>query len=239
MKQHGYKHDPGTARVWKHNTRQTIFCLCADDLVIKYYNKEDLNHLITSISSHYKYYIDTTGTHYMGLTLNWNYDKQFVDISIPGYVPKLLQKLLHEPPNKPEYAPHSHQPFNFHNHHQRQLSTSIDTSPPLTTKKDVQRVQSIVGSLLYYARAIDNTLLPALNEIAAYQSKPTQNIKKKCDRLLNYISTYPNVVIRYHASNMQLSIDSYAAYLVAPKTRSCVAGFYYFKHIKCHPVILF
>ena len=91
MKLHGYTHVPGTAGIWKHSTRQTTFCLCVDDLAIKYYNQDDLTHLINSISSHYKYHIDTTGTHYMGLTLKWNYDKQYVDISIPGYVPKLLK----------------------------------------------------------------------------------------------------------------------------------------------------
>ena len=45
---------------------------------------------------------------------------------------------------------------------------------------------------------------------------------------------------------MQLSIDSDAAYLVAPKSRSRVAGFYYFKHTpqgtiqlpSSHPVLV-
>ena len=37
------------------------------------------------------------------------------------------------------------------------------------------------------------------------------------------------MALRYHASNMHLHIDSDAAYLVAPKARSRIAGFYYFK----------
>ena len=41
--------------------------------------------------------------------------------------------------------------------------------------------------------------------------------------------TFPNVTLRYHASNMHLHVDSDAAYLVAPKARSRIAGFYYFK----------
>ena len=38
------------------------------------------------------------------------------------------------------------------------------------------------------------------------------------------------MALRFHASDMQLHIDSDAAYLVAPKARSRVAGVYYFKH---------
>lgn len=95
-------------------------------------------------------------------------------------------------------------------------------------------VQSIFGSLLYYARCIDNTLLPALNDIATSQTTPTGNTLAKCEQLLDYVSTYPHVALRFHASNMQLHVDSDAAYLVASKVRSLVAGFYYFKHNPHH-----
>ena len=49
---------------------------------------------------------------------------------------------------------------------------------------------------------------------------------------MDYLNTYPNASIRYHASDMILHIDSDAAYLVAPKSRSRVAGFYYLSN---HP----
>ena len=77
---------------------------------------------------------------------------------------------------------------------------------------------------------IDNTILPALNNISMFQSKLTKQFRNKCTRLLNYVATFPHVVLRYHASNMQLHIDSDAAYLVAPKARRRIAGFYYFKY---------
>ena len=84
-------------------------------------------------------------------------------------------------------------------------------------------MQSIIGALLYYARAIDNTLLPALNEVAMFQSSPTESIKKRCETMLDYVATFPNVTLRYYASNMNLHIDSDAAYLVAPKAKSRIA----------------
>jgi hypothetical protein len=38
---------------------------------------------------------------------------------------------------------------------------------------DIKRVQQVVGTLLYYARAVDSTMLVALNAISAAQSKAT------------------------------------------------------------------
>ena len=49
---------------------------------------------------------------------------------------------------------------------------------------------------------------------------------------MDYIATYPTAYIRYHASQMILNIDSDAAYLVAPKARSRVAGYY---PLSCDP----
>ena len=45
--------------------------------------------------------------------------------------------------------------------------------------------------------------------------------------LLEYLSTYPDAKVRYYASDMILHVDSDAAYLVAPKAKSRIAGFYY------------
>ena len=45
--------------------------------------------------------------------------------------------------------------------------------------------------------------------------------------LLDYLSTYPYAKIRYTKSDIILPLDSDAAYLVAPKARSRVAGCFY------------
>ena len=108
---------------------------------------------------------------------------------------------------------------------QRQYAQTPDNAPKLSPA-ETTKVQSIVGSLLYYARAIDNTLLPALNTIAASQAAPTTATMKKCKRILDYVATYPQVYIQYHASDMVLNIDSDAAYLVLPEAKSRIAGFF-------------
>ena len=47
---------------------------------------------------------------------------------------------------------------------------------------------------------------------------------------MNYAHTYPDAKIRYHASDMQLYIDSDAAYLVLHQARSRGAGHFYFSN---------
>ena len=41
---------------------------------------------------------------------------------------------------------------------------------------------------------------------------------------MDYLNTYPDAYIRFYASDMILHIDIDAAYLVAPKAKSCIAG---------------
>ena len=81
--------------------------------------------------------------------------------------------------------------------------------------------------MLYYSRAVDPTMLPALNEIATSQAHPTEKTKAQCKMLLDDAATYPNAKIRYHASDMILHVDSDVAYLVLPNTRSRIAGHYF------------
>ena len=97
----------------------------------------------------------------------------------------------------------------------------------LLDKKQIKHVQGIIGSLLYYARAVDPTILVALNELSAQQATPTVNTRKKLNHLLDYVATFPHAILRFHVSDMVLHVDSDAAYLVMPKARSRITGHYY------------
>ena len=59
---YGYHHVPGTAGVWSHTTKPTSVCLCVDDITLKYYNTDDLQHFLTALENHYKYHLDMQGT---------------------------------------------------------------------------------------------------------------------------------------------------------------------------------
>ena len=208
----GYSPIPNTVGMWKHHTRKTIFYICVDDFGIKFYNKNDIDHLLTSLRHHYKVSIDWEGKNFCGLTLNWNYSDGYVDISMPEYVNKVLQKYQHPKPSKPEYSPHVHtEPV----YGATQQFAPIDNSPPVD-KTTTKCIQGIIGSLLYYARTIDNTMLTAINEISAVQVKPTEKTLRAVTKLLDYASTYPDTIIRFHASDMNLYVESDAAYLVNP-----------------------
>ena len=53
MEPHGYYPVPFTTVLWAHNTRKTKSCLCVDDLGVKYFSKDDANHLLNSLKKHY------------------------------------------------------------------------------------------------------------------------------------------------------------------------------------------
>ncbi len=68
-------------------------------------------------------------------------------------------------------SPYSPEPKHFGTKAQAPLSP--DSSPKLDAK-GIKRVQQIVGSILYYACAVDMTVLMALSSIAVEQTKATE-----------------------------------------------------------------
>ena len=80
---------------------------------------------------------------------------------------------------------------------------------------------------LYYAIAIDNTILPALSDISSEQSKATTNTAKQVAKLLNYLASNPQAEIQYRASGMQLAIHSDASYLSVAQARSQASGVHF------------
>ncbi len=77
----------------------------------------------------------------------------------------------------------------------------------------IKCIQKIIGSLLYYAQAVDNKQLVALNAISARQAKVTIHTEQLVEMLLNYFATHPNDGIVYRASDMVLCAHADAGYL--------------------------
>ena len=65
-----------------------------------------------------------------------------------------------------------------------------------------------MGSLLYYARAVNLKIRLALGSILGNNNKPTEHITKEITKILNYVAIYSLVVIKYEASPMILHINS-------------------------------
>ncbi|MGL5499878.1 MAG: Ty1/Copia family ribonuclease HI, partial [Plesiomonas shigelloides] len=114
----------------------------------------------------------------------------------------------------------------YHQFQDIQMAEPEDETPILD-KAGIKRIQQVVGVFLYYARAIDLTMLVALGTIATTQAKATENTRKAAIRLLNYAASHPNATIKFIASDMQLKVFSDASYLSEPKARSRVGGYFY------------
>jgi hypothetical protein len=86
-----------------------MFTLVVDDFGVKYTNSADAEQLITTLKQLYAVSEDWTGTKYCGLALKWDYTNRTVDVSIPGYIERALQRFQHPTPTRPEHAPHAWQ----------------------------------------------------------------------------------------------------------------------------------
>jgi hypothetical protein len=167
---------------------------------------------------------DWDGDLYCGIRLKWNYKACTLDISMPGYILKQLQKYKHASPSQPQHCPYAPQPKQFGSKAQQPLPP--DVWPPLSNA-DIKHVQRIIGSFLYYVRAVDLTVLMALSTIASKQTKGTPKTMAKTVQLLDYLATHPDATVRFHASNMILNIHSDASYLSEANTHSRACGHFF------------
>jgi hypothetical protein len=166
--------------------------LVVDNFGIKYTNPQDVHEQMTTLKELYKVSEDWTGGRYCGLTLEWDYENRTCDISMPGYIARALQRFSHLPPTKPQHSPHAWQKPSYGD--KVQYAPDHDTSPALDSK-ETKLVQEIPGTLLYYARAVDSTMLTAIGTIATQQASATKHTMEAVVHLLNYCATHPEAVV--------------------------------------------
>jgi hypothetical protein len=180
-------------------------------------------HLKEALEEHYTVALDWEGTLFCGDKLTWDYINCHINTHIPGYIPKALTKYQHPHPTTPPHFLFKSAPIQYGTKVQREEE---DISPPLT-EKEIKRVQDIVGTILYYGRAVNPTLLAALSTIASRQTHGTKALQMACHQLLNYVATHPNAGIQFHASDMILAVHTNASYLSKPGGKSRAAGHFY------------
>ena len=178
---------------------------------------------MAALRENYEIALDTNATQYIGINLDWNYAKRTLRCSIPGYVKEALEEFMHELPKFLCYAPSKAAQRIYG---QRMQFAHIDESDKLTDK-EIKYIQKVTGKFLYYARAVDPTMLHALNDIATKTIKGTKETLEDVNYFLNYCACNQDAAALYRASDMLLRIDSDAAYLVAPRARSRAGGFHY------------
>ena len=223
LKEAGYTKAPLAEGFFRHETRDIDFTLVVDDFLIRYSREEDLEHLRETIGKHYKFKVDMDARQYVGINLKWDYEKRTVRLSMDGYVRQALLEFEHSAPRTPRHAPSRYVPPSYGAKVQyAKVDDTVRVGP-----KEITFIQKVIGKLLYYARAVDPTMLHALNDIALSASKGTEATLGATTHLLNYAHTHPDSEIIYRASDMVLRVDSDAAYLVAPEARSRAGGYQY------------
>ena len=221
---HGYHQCPNTPCLFQHDTLDVTFSLVVDDFGVRYGSQSDADHLIATLRANdYDLTIKPTGDTYLGM--NISFTSNSVSLSMPGYIKKALQRF------RPQYLLLTHRaaatPGKYHDaiYPRIQLATR-DTSSLLTPIQRTE-IQAIVGTLLYYARAVDPSLLPIANEIASQQANPTQKVLTAANRALSYASKHQNNSITYHACEMILFLHVDASYLSRSHARSVVGGYFF------------
>jgi hypothetical protein len=160
---------------------------------------------------------------YSGMTLKWDYNKHICDNSMPGYVSNFLSKFQCDSPKHPQHTPSRYvTPVNG----AKTQYTTKDETPQLTAQQCLT-IKKVTGSVLYYDRAFDPTVLMPINEIATEQTKATKKTQAATNQMLDYLATHPNTMIRYHASDMVFHIHSDASYLSVSNARSRLGGLFF------------
>ena len=218
---HGYLQTP-TPCLFKHATNGTVFTLVVDDFGIKYTTAAGANHLISTLKLLYEIKVDWTGQSYIGFTIRFDPATKSVALSMPGYIAKVLRRFnVSSSPTAASPAvytpPHYGQP----------LQTPTTDTTALLDPPAVKLLQEQVGCLLYYARSVDSTILPAVTHISSRQASPTLAVAAAMTRLLRYCARYPDNQLVFHAGSMQLSIHSDASYLSRPHSRSVAGAVFY------------
>ncbi len=91
----GYHKSVNTPGLWMHKSWSITFTLVVNNFGVKFVNKDDVDHLISSIKKMYTLTEEWTDNLYCGITLEWDYIGRMVDSSMPGYIKKILQEYEH------------------------------------------------------------------------------------------------------------------------------------------------
>eukprot|EP01036_Dinobryon_divergens_P045964 gene45964-61445_t len=185
LNQHGY-FETNTICLYKHITRPVMFALVVDDFGIKSLGAEHTDHLLDTLRLKYQIKVGD-GSKYLGIELEWDYEKRTVAKSMPKHLAQGLKRfnvLL----RKPHYSPGGYVAPVYGSRAQQMVA--VDESPLLDAAGKT-RIQQIAGTFLYYARVIDSTMLKKINEISSVQAHATDKVAQMANDFLQYAATYP------------------------------------------------
>jgi hypothetical protein len=223
LRKYGYTQLAHSQSLFRNKSGTIRFALVVDDFAIIWKDKQGIKHLIQTLRKLYTVKVDWAGSRYLGMDIAVDRVHRHVTISMPGYIQKLLRKV------RPDGIKAASTPAIYYppNYKTPQAQTATVDSSPAATKAQQHQLQVVVGTLLYYARTVDPSILTAVHELGSVQASPTLHDMQKVERLLQYVSSHQNGATRYYGSNMQLQVQSDASYLCRSKARSVLGGIHY------------
>ena len=109
----GYVPSKFTQGLFTHKIREIVFYLVVENFGVRYKKREDAEHLLNTKQGRYPVKAEWDPTFYLGVTLEFDYDKRTCKMSMLGYVEQALIKFYHEfsktahspsPYNQPVYS---------------------------------------------------------------------------------------------------------------------------------------
>ena len=128
---------------------------------------------------------------YQGIRLHLN----------PGYVMKAMDRLQHPKTQRHQYAPHR---LSVPAYGKRLQMAPDPDNIDLIDKKATKRMNSIVETMIFYARSVDPLMMPEIDEILRVQSwtKPDMAEKSKISRYF-----HPPGECDHHPKGMKYNQD--------------------------------
>ena len=223
LNKRGYHQSKLVPGLYKHEWRPIMFTLVVDDFGVSYNGEEHAIHLKETLEENYTVTTDWTGGRYIGITIDWDYKRRQVHLSIPGYVKKALKQFNHTVRKKQDQPyPSETIIYGAKKQYAKQPSTA-----KLLDKDGKKFIQQVCGKFLFLGRAVDSTLLCPISAIASQSATPTEETMEQTMQFLDYIATQEEAVITYSASDMKLAVHSDASYLSEPKARSRAGGHFF------------
>lgn len=199
LNKEGYIQSIVVPRLWNYKTRNIQFTLVVDDFGIKCIKKEDIDHFIHLLEKYYDVTINQVGKEYNKIHLDWDYGNRLKHLSIQTYLEKALKQFQPSTTHQDSHYPQTPSKYGA----EPQL-VEYDYSPPVG--KDAQkRVQKVNGKCLWYARAVNGTLLTALSTLTAQQANSTTEILKHVKQFLEYCASQEPAVLTYCKSEKVLT----------------------------------
>jgi len=143
---------------------------------------------------------------------------------MPGYVKKALKQFQHIKSKKEQHSLYPCARINYGA--KKQYATQASTAPALD-KKGKKYIQQVCGKFLFLGRAVGSTVMCPISAITSHLVTPTEETLMQTQQLLDYVATQEELVLTYHASEMELAVHNDVSYLSEPKARSRAGGHFF------------